>query len=95
MSSDKKAYIHDFFEKEKYLELYQNQTEVINEMLSIENQEDLEDFLASEEGIDENVFWLHYASRHNESLLIGGYEEDVTQKVIDFLKCKLPKKIFF
>jgi len=95
MNSDEKQYIHTLFETENFSELYQVQTEVIHEMLSIDNQRDFEDFLASEDYIEENVFWLHYAVVHGESLLIGGYEEDVTQKVSNFLKQRFPKDIFF
>lgn len=94
-NSDEKQYIHTLFETENFSELYQIQTEVINEMLSIDNQQDFEDFLANEDGIEEDVFWLHYAVVHGESLLIGGYEEDITQKVTVFLKQRLPEDVFF
>ena len=94
-NSDEKQYIHTLFETENFSELYQVQTEVINEMLSIDNQQDFEDFLANEDGIEEDVFWLHYAVVHGESLLIGGYEEDITQKVTVFLKQRLPEDVFF
>ena len=95
MNDDKKQYIHTLFETDNFSELYQVETEVINEMLSIKNQQDFEDFLANEECIDEDVFWLHYAVVHGESLLIGVYEEDVTQKVACFLKQRLPEDVFF
>ncbi|MDE6566713.1 MAG: hypothetical protein K2K70_03140 [Lachnospiraceae bacterium] len=94
MDSDEKQYIHTLFETENFSELYQVQTEVINEMLSIDNQQDFEDFLANEDCMDEDVFWLHYAAVHGESLLIGGYEEDVTQKITDFLIHRIPENIF-
>lgn len=94
MNSNEKENIHALFEREKYLELYQTQAEVIKEMLAIYNQQEFEDFLSSGDCIDEDVFWLHYAVVHGESLSIGGYEEDVTQKVSDFLKLKLSENIF-
>ena len=95
MNDSEKQYIHSFFENEKFIELYQVQAETINEMLSIDNQLDFEDFLESEGVIEEDVFWLHYAVVHGESLLIGGYEEDITEKFTDFLKQRLPSDIFF
>ena len=95
MKNNEKQYIHTFFETENYLELYQVQAEVINEMLAIDNQQEFEDFLESEDYIEEDVFWLHYAVVHGESLLIGGYEEDVTQKISDFLKQRLPEELYF
>lgn len=94
MKNEEKQYIHTLFETEKFLELYKLQSEVINEMLSLENQNEFEDFLESEDSIEEDVFWLHYAAIHGESLLIGGYEEDVTQKASDFIKKHLPENIF-
>ena len=93
-NSDEKQYIHALFETKNLSELYQAQSEVVNEMLSIETQEDFEDFLEHEDFIEETVFWLHYAAVHGESLPIGGYEEDVTQKVTDYLKQHLPDDIF-
>ncbi len=74
MKSNERQYIHTLFETKNFLELYQVQSEVMNEMLSLDNQEDFEDFLESEHFIEEDVFWLHYAAVHGESLLIGGYE---------------------
>lgn len=94
MNSDEKQYIHTLFETDNFSELYQIQAEVINEMLSINNQQDFEDFLVNEDCIDEDVFWFHYAVVHGESLLIGGYEEDVTQKVSSFLKQRLSEDVF-
>ena len=93
-NSEEKQYIHTLFETKNFSELYQAQPEVLNEMLSIENQEEFEDFLEQEESVEEAVFWLHYAAVRGESLLIGGYEEDVTQKVADFLERRLPEDIF-
>jgi len=94
MNSSEKQSIHTLFETEHFLELYQTHADVINEMLSTETEQEFEDFLASEGGIVEDVFWLHYGVVHGESLSIGGYEEDVTQKVSDFLKQKLPDNLF-
>lgn len=94
MNNSEKQPIHTLFEKELFLELYQVQADVINQMLSLETLQDFEDFLADVGGIDEDVFWLHYGAVHGESLLIGGYEEDVTQKVSGFLKQKLPESLF-
>ena len=92
MNSSEKQYIHTLFETGNFLELYQVQAETINEMLSIDNRQEFEDFLESEDFIEEDVFWLHYAAVQGESLLIGGYEEDVTRKIADFLHQQLPDR---
>lgn len=89
-----KNYIHTLFETKNYIELYQTQASTINEMLLIREQKDLEDYLESDYFLDENVFWLYDAAVHGESLLIGGYDEDVTKEVLNFLKCNLPETIF-
>ena len=94
MDNNEKRSIRMLFETEHFSELYRTQADVINEMLFIETQQEFEDFLADEGGIDEEVFWLYYGAVHSESLLIGGYEEDVTQKVSGFLKQKLPEDLF-
>jgi len=94
MNTSERQAIHGLFEAEQFSALYQTQADVIYEMLSIETQQEFEEFLASEGGIAEDVFWLHYGAVHGESLSIGGYEEDVTQKVSDFLKQKLPDELF-
>lgn len=87
-------YIHAFFKDKNFLELYRNQSATINEMLMIDNPQEFEDFLSDENNIDENAFWLYYSAVHGESVFIGGYEGDVTEKIDNFLKQKLPQNIF-
>ena len=94
MNNNERKYIQTLFETGNYIELYQIQAETVNEMLLIDNLQDFEDFLESEDFLEEDVFWLYYAAMHGESLLIGGYEEDVTEKITDFLKKQLPDDIF-
>lgn len=94
MDNNEKQAIHKLFELEQFSELYQTQADVINEMLAIESQQEFEDFLAEAGGLDEEVFRLHYGAVHSESLSIGGYEEDVSQRVSDFLRQKLPEELF-
>ena len=99
MDNNEKQYIHTLFETGNFMELYRVQKETINEMLSIDTLQDFEDFIGEIEErqgfIDEDVFWLHYAAVHGESLLIGGYEEDVTEKITDFLMERLPDDVFY
>ena len=37
---------------------------------------------------------MYYDAVNGESLFIGGYDNDVTEKVRDFLKQKLPEDLF-
>lgn len=94
MECSQKQYIHSLFENKDYIKLYQTQTAVITEMLRIEGLRDFEDFLVDVNDLDEHVFGLYYSVVHGESLLIGGYDEDITKEVTAFLKQKLPEKIF-
>lgn len=90
-----KQEIVELFKSQNYKQLYQTQSHVINEMLLINNQEDFEDFLKENHSLDEGVFWLYYSAVHSESLLIGGYSEDVTEEVTMFLEKQLPTDIFY
>ena len=63
-------------------------------MLMIENLADFEDFMEAEGDLDESIFGLYFSAGKGESLLIGGYEKDVTESVSLFLKEKLPETAF-
>ena len=94
MNSAERQHIHSLFESKDYLEIYKTQEAVIKEMLFIEEQAEFEDFLDDEDFLDEDIFWLYHSATEGESLLIGGYEEDVTEKVTAFLSKKLPLTVF-
>lgn len=89
-----KKYIHMLFETKNYTELYQTQTATIKEMLRVENKKEFDEFLEDEYDIEEAPFWMYYAYVHGKSLLIGGYDEDVTKEVSTFLKQQLPASIY-
>lgn len=93
MIDNKKQMIHALFEKKDYIQLYEMEKETIQQMLLIESQEEFEDFLKYEE-IEEDVFYLYDSAVQGESLLIGGYEGDISERVTTFLKQKLPKELF-
>lgn len=86
--------IHRLFQEKQYIQLYKEYTAVINQMLLIETAADFDDFLREGFTLDENVFWLYYSAIHGQSLLIGGYEGDVSIKVTAFLKQHLPEELF-
>ncbi len=94
MEQNEKQRIHSLFESKNYIGLYQTQAAVINEMLMIEDLNEFEDFLENEDFLDENIFWLYYSVIQGESLLIGAYEEDVSEKAEKFFQQRLPENIF-
>lgn len=56
MNYSEKQDIHTLFETENFSELYQIQSEVINQMLFLDSQEDFKDFLKNENSIDKAIF---------------------------------------
>lgn len=94
MDSNEICQIHALFEAGNYRELYQTQKTVLHEMLLIQTPEEFADFLQQEGSIDETIFFLYYAAAHGERLLIGGYEGNISKKVVAFLQAKLPEAVF-
>lgn len=94
MNPVEKHHIHDLFLKKNYLELYQTQSATLNEMLLVNSWQEFEEYIENEDFLEEDIFWLYYVAVQGESLLIGGYEGDVTTKVSTFLKGHLPEMIF-
>ena len=94
MNATEKQHIHDLFLEKNYLDLYKTQSATLNEMLLVNSQQEFEGYLKNEDFLEEDIFWLYYATVQGESLLIGGYEEDATSKVSTFLKGHLPETIF-
>ncbi len=94
MEHTDQAHIHTLFEEKKYLELYACKAAALNEMLLIQTQEEFQDYLDYEDSLDEDIFWHYDSAVAGNSLLIGGYDEDVTDKVTAFLREKLPDTAF-
>lgn len=94
MHCDEKKAIHALFENNEYMEIYNTYPQAVNEMLMIESMADFADFMEAEGDLDESIFGLYFSAVKGESLLIGGYEEDVTERVSLFLKQKLPETAF-
>lgn len=89
-----KQYVHELFETKNYTELYLTHTATVKDMLRIENQQELEEYLEDKNDLEEEPFWLYHSAMYGESLLIAGYDEDVTEEVTSFLKQRLPETIF-
>ena len=94
MDMVEKQCIQALFTAKDYMELYRTQKPTIDLMLGIEEQWEFEDFLEEEDSLEEVPFWLYYSVIQGDFLEIGGYEEDVTEKVVAFLQKKLPKAEF-
>lgn len=78
----------------RFDELYREAPAVLDEMLLIQSRAEFEDFLEQEQEVDEGAFWRFYRAAQGESLLLEGYEGDVTEKVRAFLREKLPDAVY-
>ena len=90
----RKEDIHRLFQEKDYKQLYEKCAPSVNEMLMIATADEFEDFLRQEHELDEEIFWLYDSAVSRESILIGCYEEDVTERVRAFLKERLPEEAF-
>lgn len=86
--------IHQMFQEKQYKRLYGECAAAINEMLMITTGEEFEDFLQQVGELEEDIFWLYHEYVCGKSMLIGGYEEDVTEKVRSFLKDRMSTSAF-
>lgn len=77
-----------------YIRRYKEYPEVINNMLSISNMEEFEDFISEEFEFHEDVFQLYCNVELGQSIVIGAYEGDVTQMVNQYLKANLTDEVF-
>ncbi len=94
MNLEKMQAIHALFQAKNYKQLYQEEGEVLRLMLMVNSFEEFQDFCAEADTLEEPIFWLYEGAVSGENLLIGGYDEDVSQKVQSFLKEKLPSDLF-
>ena len=88
-----KQRIQTIFTAKDYMELYRTQKPTVDLMLGIKEQWEFEDFLEEEDSLEEVPFWLYYSVIQGDFLEIGGYEEDVTEKVVAFLQKKRKRQI--
>lgn len=74
--------------------LYREVPAVLDEMLLIQSRAEFEDFLAQGQEVEEEAFWRFYRAALGKSLLLDGYEGDVTEKVQAFLRKELPRAVY-
>lgn len=80
--------LHDYFCKKKYYELYNDYTNVINNLLLITSKDEFDDFieeLEEAEEIEEEAFLLALAFEKGLCCSFGMYEENVGSILQQFL----------
>lgn len=86
--------LQTLFAEKRYGELYEMAPFVFDDMLMLNGRAEFEDFLEQEQEVDEGAFWRFYRAALGKSLLLDGYEGDVTEKVQAFLRKELPCGVY-
>ena len=81
-------------QQEKLKEVYEAYEPVLRDMLSVFSEAEWFEFWKQNGELEEQPLRLHLAAWKGDCLEIGCYEEDVTEKLADFLQKKLPEKAF-
>ena len=86
--------IQTLLAEEAFQEAYRRYAPVWNDMLGISEEAEWLDFIEQQGGgIEETPLRLYLAAQQNLCLKLGGYEGDVTEKLVAFLKEDLPDKV--
>ena len=81
-------------QQEKLKEVYEAYEPVLRDMLSVFSEAEWFEFWKQNGELEEQPLRLHLAAWKGDCLEIGCYEEDVTEKLADFLEKNLPEKAF-
>ena len=82
--------IQELLAKEDHQAIYSQYAPVLQEMLFVQSQEEWLDFIRQEGALEEEPLKLYLSAWRGESLLLGCYEGEATQKVLDYLKGRIP-----
>lgn len=93
-NADEKQQVHDLLVSQNYATLYSAYPKTLNLMLGISAQEEFEDYIEFADGLEEKIFWLYHSSVQGDTLLIYGYDGDVTSQVMQFVQARCPVHIW-
>lgn len=85
--------IQELLSQKKYQAVYDQYSSLLQDMLFVQSFEEWLDFIQQEGALEEEPLRLYLAAQQGERLLLGGYEGDVTQKVLDYLKGRIPEEL--
>lgn len=77
-----------------YGEVYRRYSVVLEDLLFVTSEAEWLDFLEHNEELEERPLRLHLAAQAGICLEVGGYEGDVTDKLLNLLREDLPEKLF-
>ncbi len=85
--------IQELLSKEAYQAVYDRYAPVLQEMLFVQSPAEWLDFIRQEGGLEAEPLELYLSAWRGERLLLGCYEGDVTQKVLDYLRGQVPEAL--
>ena len=85
--------IQALLSQRSYQAVYDQYTPVLQDMLFVRSPEEWLDFIQQEGTLEEEPLRLYLSAWRGECLLLGGYQGDVTQAVLDCLKGKIPGEL--
>ena len=85
--------IRELVSKEEYKAVYDQYAPVFQNMLFVQSLEEWLDFIQQEGTLEQEPLGLYLSAWRGECLLLGGYEGEATQKILDCLKGKIPGEL--
>jgi len=85
--------IQEMLSRGEYETIYHQYASVLQTMLFVQSLEEWLDFIRQEGTLEEEPLALYLSAWRGECLLLGCYQGDATQAVLDHLKDKLPAEL--
>jgi hypothetical protein len=85
--------IQELLSKGEYQAIFDQYAPVLQDMLFVQSLEEWLDFIRQEGALEEEPLKLYLSAWRGECLLLGCYEGEATQKVLDYLKGRIPDEL--
>ena len=85
--------IQELLSKEEHRAVYDQYAPMLQDMLFVQTSEEWLDFIQQEGTLEEKPLRLYLSAWQGLCLLLGCYEGEVTQKVLGWLKGRIPDEL--
>lgn len=85
--------IQELLSKENYQAVYDQYSAMLQDMLFVQSIEEWMDFIRQEGTLEPEPLRFYLMAWRGECLLLGCYEGEVTRKVLDYLKSRIPNEL--
>ena len=85
--------IQELLSKEEHRAIYDQYAPMLQDMLFVQTSEEWLDFIQQEGTLEEKPLRLYLSAWQGLCLLLGCYEGEVTQKVLGWLKGRIPDEL--